>query len=113
MLGILFMQIAIMVSNKPILVSVTRSMEIVMALGVDMIIPEAPIDYTNISIWLKIMGSLLVTACVVGIAMSDIIHTKAQALCKRNEKTYAAESQGNPEKCQFMKKNDSAVCAVV
>ena len=83
MLGALFMQIAIMVSNEPILVSVTRSMEIVMALGVDMVVPEAPIDYTNISIWLKIMGSLLVTACVVGIAMSDIIHAKTQALCSR------------------------------
>ena len=77
------MQIAIMVSNEPVLVSITRSMEIVMALCVDIIVPNEPINYNDSSIWLKITGSLLVTLCVVGISLSDKIQAKVETLCRR------------------------------
>ena len=77
MLGAMFTQLAVTVSNAPILVSVTRSMEIVMALFLDTVIApskgQTPIDYTSASFVFKIVGSLVVFLCVVGIAAHDNI----------------------------------------
>ena len=85
MLGLLFMQIGVNVSNAPLLVAVTRSMEIVMALIVDMITMSDTIDYTNSYIWYKITGALLVMMCVVGIALSDLLEDRMPSFCKRSQ----------------------------
>ena len=78
MLGLLFMQLAVAVSNDPLLVSVTRSMEIVMALIVDMATTVQ--DYQDMYIWYKIMGALIVTSCVMCISLSDILQERLSRL---------------------------------
>ena len=85
MFGLLFMQMGFVVSGEPLLVSVTRSMEIVMALIVDMIASPVPIDYTNSHIWFKISGALLVMMCVVGIALSDLLEERMPSFCLRKQ----------------------------
>ena len=84
MLGLLFMQTAVTVSGAPLLVAVTRSMEIVMALVVDMITTSDAIDYTDSYIWYKITGALIVMLCVVGIALSDVLEERMPSFCKRS-----------------------------
>ena len=106
MLGAMFMQIAIIVSNEPVLVSITRSMEIVMALCVDMIVPKEPINYSDSSIWLKITGSLLVTMCVVGISLSEKIQAKVETLCRREARDGYSAVVSNDEE-QSLNSNSS------
>lgn len=83
MLGLLFMQMAVTVSGAPLLVAVTRSMEIVMALVVDMITTADTIDFTDSYIWYKVTGAVLVMMCVVGIALSDLLEERMPSFCKR------------------------------
>ena len=87
MMGAMFTQLAVSVSNEPILVSVTRSMEIVMALFLDTVIapPEGgpPIDYGSLSFGYKILGSLIVFFCVCGIAVHDSVMANGASFVKR------------------------------
>ena len=85
MLGMVFTQISHKVSGNPLLVSVTRSMEIVMALVLDIITAQEQVDFTSSQIWFKIMGALLVTMSVVGIASSDILEQNMPSLCRRRQ----------------------------
>ena len=85
MLGMVFTQISHKVSGNPLLVSVTRSMEIVMALVLDIITAQEKVDFTNSHIWFKIIGALLVTMSVVGIASSDILEQYIPSLCRRRQ----------------------------
>ena len=106
MLGAMFTQLAVTVSNAPILVSVTRSMEIVMALFLDTVIaPSGSIDYTSLSFVYKILGSLVVFMCVVGIAIHDTIidngwEIMKQALkfiCKKGNSSYEQQMDQQSE----------------
>ena len=83
MLGLVFTQIGYALSGAPLLISVTRSMEIVMALVVDMV--TEPVDFADSHIWYKITGGLLVMVCVVGIAASDRLEEKVSVLCNRRQ----------------------------
>ena len=83
MLGLVFTQIGYALSGIPLLISVTRSMEIVMALIVDMV--TEPVDFADSHIWYKITGGLLVMLCVVGIAASDRLEEKVSLLCNRRQ----------------------------
>ena len=97
MLGMLFSQLAVILSNNPVLVSVTRSMEIVMALVVDMA-TLTDIDYHHMGIWYKIMGALIVTGSVISIALADVIQERILPLCtcrgsREEEESLEEESQ--------------------
>ena len=85
--GFLLLFVAIKMAN-PVLVDVVRSTEIVMALILDIIVPSYPINFFSLSFLFKVMGSLLVMASVVGIALSDQIYDKLMGSSnsrKRNE----------------------------
>lgn len=86
MLGLVFMQAAVKLSSNPLLVSITRSMEIVMALFVDMMTISE--NYHDMHIWYKIMGALIVMGCVVGISLSDMIEEKMSGLCRQTRRGY-------------------------
>ena len=85
MMGAVFMQLAVMASNQPVLVSVTRSMEIVMAVLVDL--ATHLFDYSNMHIWYKVIGAGIVTICVAGISISDSLQEKAVASMSRLSNT--------------------------
>jgi len=85
MLGVLFIQVGVKVSD-PVLVSVTRTVEIVMALIVDCCLAHIqPIDYHTSAFEYKLLGSSLVMLSVVGIALSDHLH-QGIATCSRAAK---------------------------
>ena len=109
MFGLLFMQMGFVVSGEPLLVSVTRSMEIVMALIVDMIASPVPIDYTNSHIWFKISGALLVMMCVVGIALSDLLEERMPSFCFRKKITEGhviLQEEGNSSEMLLIQLNE-------
>ena len=56
-----------------------------MALVLDIITAQEPVDFTNSHIWFKIIGALLVTMSVVGIASSDILEQNIPSLCCRRQ----------------------------
>ena len=87
MMGMLFMQTAVAVSNNGVLVSVTRSMEIVMALVVDMITTSQ--NYHDTSVWYKILGGIVVLGCIICISISDILQDRVSRLCGRTRDGYA------------------------
>jgi len=85
MLGVLFIQVGVVVSD-PVLVSVTRTVEIVMALIVDCCLAHTqPIDYHTSAFEYKLLGSSLVMLSVVGIALSDHLY-QGFATCSRAAK---------------------------
>ena len=70
MLGLMFIQIGVNFSS-PVLVSSTRSLEIVMALILSICLPlpeDKPIDFSDIKFRYKVAGSFLVMISVVGMA---------------------------------------------
>jgi len=76
MLGMMFIQVGVKASN-PILVSATRSTEIVMALFLDIATAaDSGIDFNSSNFKFKVLGSALVTISIVGIALADPINEK-------------------------------------
>ena len=71
MLGYFFYQLAVTQSDNPLLVQVTRTMEIVMSLGWEMMTLD--INYQEMAFWLKFLGGLMVTACVILMALAEVI----------------------------------------
>jgi len=108
MFGLMFIQIGVNVSN-PVLVSSTRSVEIVMALILTICLPpsgDKPIDFSDIRFHFKVAGSFLVMISVVGIALSrhiydQIIISWGCVVSGRNRKDYdviVEEGSNNDDK---------------
>jgi len=70
--GILFMQVAVIFIN-PVLVSVLRTFEIVMALVLEICVSSYMFDFGNVSFAYKVAGSAAVTLSAIIMAVSDKI----------------------------------------
>ena len=70
--GVLFVRLAVMFIS-PILISVLRTFEIVMALALELCIASYMFDFSQVSFWYKISGSAVVTLSAVLMALSDKI----------------------------------------
>ena len=71
MVGVLMKQMAV-AATCPVLVTVVRSMEIVMALVVDVCTAEVPTH--DIQFVYKVAGAVTVTVCVIVMALAERIH---------------------------------------
>ena len=58
----------------PVLVTMVRSMEIVMALIVDIGTASRPIHLDDLQFWFKVIGACTVTVCVITMSVADKIH---------------------------------------
>jgi len=72
MVGVLMKQMAV-AATCPVLVTMVRSMEIVMALVVDICLSDK-IHPEDIQFWYKVVGACTVTACVITMSVADRIH---------------------------------------
>ena len=72
MSGIVCMRIAALFIS-PVLVSMMRTFEIVMALVLEICIASHMFDFGHVSFWYKVIGCVVVTLSAVGMAVSDKI----------------------------------------
>ena len=72
MSGIVFMRVAALFIS-PVLVSMIRTFEIVMALVLEICIASHMFDFGHVSFWYKVIGCVVVTLSAVGMAVSDKI----------------------------------------
>ena len=79
MVGVLMKQMAV-AATCPVLVTVVRSMEIVMALVVDVCTAEVPTH--DVQFWYKVAGAVTVTVCVIVMALAERIHQGLVALLR-------------------------------
>ena len=70
--GVLFVRLAVMFIS-PILISVLRTFEIVMALVLELCIATYMFDFGQVSFWYKVSGSAVVTLSAVLMVLSDKI----------------------------------------
>jgi len=73
MVGVLMKQMAV-AATCPVLVTMVRSMEIVMALVVDIGTASRPIHLDDLQFWFKVIGACTVTVCVITMSVADKIH---------------------------------------
>ena len=74
MSGILCMRIAALFIS-PVLVSMMRTFEIVMALFLEICISSHMFDFGQVSFWYKVIGCVVVTLSAVTMAVSDKINS--------------------------------------
>jgi len=73
MVGVLMKQMAV-AATCPVLVTMVRSMEIVMALVVDICLSQDDIHLDDMQFWYKVIGACTVTICVITMSIADRIH---------------------------------------
>ena len=66
----------------PVLVSIVRSLEVVMALIIDIITRDNFVHVDDMRFWYKVIGACTVTLCVTSMSVADKIH-QGLAACTR------------------------------
>jgi len=96
-LSALVLLIATKTTDDPMLVSVTRSTEIVMSLIVDIISPSSQetIDFSSIYFWYKVIGAIVVTLGVMGITVSDKMYELVKKCLGRPDSNQYEEIEGD------------------
>ena len=72
---------------SPVLVSILRSMEVVMALIVDIITRDNVVHLDDMRFWYKVIGSCTVTMSVISMSVADKIHQGLAACTRHNHHT--------------------------
>ena len=93
--GVLFVRMAVRFIN-PVLVSVLRTFEIVMALVLELAISSYLFDFENVSFYFKVSGSIIVTLSAVLMALTDKISKFLG--CNRNAFDEKASEDGENAK---------------
>ena len=70
----------------PVLVSMMRTFEIVMALVLEICIASHMFDFGNVSFWYKVVGALVVTVSAITMAYSDKITSWFTDACRPAKK---------------------------
>jgi len=73
MMGVLMEQMAV-AATCPVLVSIVRSLEVVMALIIDIITRDNFVHVDDMRFWYKVIGACTVTLCVTSMSVADKIH---------------------------------------
>ena len=85
MSGIVFMRVAALFIS-PVLVSMIRTFEIVMALVLEICIASHMFDFGNVSFWYKVVGALVDTVSAITMAYSDKITSWFTDACRPAKK---------------------------
>ena len=94
--GVLFVRLAVRFIS-PVMVSVLRTFEIVMALILELAISSYLFDFENVSFYYKVGGSVLVTLSAVLMSLTEQInkwlgcHKKAQVNITHDEESAKTE----------------------
>ena len=76
--------------DSPVLVSMVRTFEIVMALMLEICVAPYMFDFGNVSFWYKVSGCVTVTLSAVLMAVSDKITTYLPKTCNHKPKNSKA-----------------------
>ena len=68
----------------PVLVSIVRSLEVVMALIIDIITRDNFVHVDDMRFWYKVIGACTVTLCVTSMSVADKIHQGLTACTRYN-----------------------------